>query len=118
MNEVFDRAIKSARRGATHVIVAPSGPLLLTFETTGLANVGAVVARVDPDSPVADLVASGWLLVKVGKTTVDSGDAAGAVALLNRHEASERMLTLLNPLAEQGLLTLIHDSLRTTAARC
>ena len=78
MNELVEKAMQSARRGATHTVGAPAGPLGLGFGTTRVANIGVMVTSVAKDSPIADLVGVGWLLVEVGSTTIEPGDAEGA----------------------------------------
>lgn len=115
MNEMVEKAMRSARRGATHTVGAPAGPLGLKFATKRIANVGVMVESVAANSPIADLVGVGWLLVEVGKTTIDSGDAEGADALLQKYEASAvRTLKLLNPKAENELLDSIYTAYRAT----
>ena len=46
---MFERAAESARRGATHTVTVPAGPLGLTFEEKAKTNKGVVVESIAPD---------------------------------------------------------------------
>ena len=70
------RAKKSAKIGATHFISAPPGKLGMTFENVeGYKHTYVKVASILVDSPLADKVGVGWLLMRVdGVYAISCGD--------------------------------------------
>lgn len=107
---MFERAAESARRGATHTVTVPAGPLGLTFEEKAKTNKGVVVESIAPDSPLNDLMNRGWLLLAVNGVRVAPMDINGAIKLLQRREGQPRTLTLLDWRSEQKLLSSVYET--------
>ena len=108
----YERALKSARRGATHRVRAPPGNLGLALMTKLAANKGVMLQAIAHDSPIASLVKPGWLLLDVAGVALAPGDYESAERLLRHSQASStRILTLLDPEAEESLTSIVYEAL-------
>ena len=110
MTDVLSRCTQCAQRSATHRIDAPAGALGLVLADWLAANKGVMIKAVAPDSPLAELVRAGWLLLEVDGATVAPGDHAGAARRLDATAASSRRLTLLDPQAERELCEVLQKA--------